>query len=198
MWRQPAHRFLTTTTGGFSSTTSASMGYISAIAGGSDTFTMTNAVQDCSLSATVFSPLSSTFLAISQQPQTVTIPSGQGLNATFTVSAVGNPAVSSYQWYRISGGATNLIAGANTSSYTTNSPTVSVGYFVVVGNGSTSITSSVANLNIFTDRKSTNLTATVSGGLVSLSWPVDPGGWSLQVETNSLALGLSTNWVDVA
>src|ERR1017187_3531362 len=186
---------LATTTGGFSSTTSASMGYISAIAGGSDTFTMTNAVQDCSLSAAVFSPSSSTFLAISQQPQTVTIPSGQGLNATFTVSAVGNPAVSSYQWYQISGGATNLIAGANTSSYTTNSPTVSAGYFVVVGNGSTSITSSVANLNIFT---SGIVTATVSGGVVSLSWPSDNIGWWLQVQTNSLAIGLSTNWVDLA
>jgi hypothetical protein len=88
-----------------------------------------------------------------------------------------------------------LIAGANTSSYTTNSPTVSAGYFVVVGNGSTSITSSVANLNIFT---SGIVTATVSGGVVSLSWPSDNIGWWLQVQTNSLAIGLSTNWVDLA
>ena len=44
----------------------------------------------------------------------------------------------------------------------------------------------------------TNLTAAVSGGVVSLSWPSDPVGLSLQVQTNSVAVGLSTNWVDVA
>ena len=89
---------LTTTTGGFSSTTTAAMGYISAIIfGGSDTFTMTNTPAfDCALAAAVFSPSNLNFLAIGQQPQTVTISSGQ--NATFTVSANGNPAVTSYQW----------------------------------------------------------------------------------------------------
>ena len=116
---------LTTTTGGFSSATTALMGYISTIIfGGSETFTMTGESADCAVAAAVFSPSNPNFLAIGQQPQTVTIPAGQGLNATFTVSAAGNPAVTSYQWYEIGGGATNLIAGANTSSYTTNGPTV--------------------------------------------------------------------------
>ena len=60
---------LTATSGGFSSTTTASLGYISAIAGGSDMFTMTNAVQDCSLSAAVFGPPSTSPPTISSQPQ---------------------------------------------------------------------------------------------------------------------------------
>ena len=93
-------------------------------------------------------PSGTAFLGFIQQPQTVTILSGQ--NATFTVSAVGNPAVTTYQWYEISGGATNLIGGATTSSYTTNNATASASYFVVAGNGSTTITSSVAGLNIYT------------------------------------------------
>lgn len=45
---------------------------------------------------------------------------------------------------------------------------------------------------------STNLTATVSGSTLTVSWPATHLGWILQVQTNSLSSGLSTNWVDVA
>jgi len=34
-------------------------------------------------------------------------------------------------------------------------------------------------------------------GTLNLSWPTDHLGWVLQVQTNSLVIGLSTNWVDV-
>ncbi len=44
----------------------------------------------------------------------------------------------------------------------------------------------------------TNITFTVSGNILSLSWPADHLGWTLQSQTNSLTVGLSTNWVDVA
>jgi len=43
----------------------------------------------------------------------------------------------------------------------------------------------------------TNITAKVKGGNLELSWPADHIGWRLQVQTNSLAGGLNTNWVDV-
>jgi autotransporter-associated beta strand protein len=43
----------------------------------------------------------------------------------------------------------------------------------------------------------TNITFSVSGGTLSLSWPADHLGWILQSQTNSLSVGLSTNWVDV-
>lgn len=36
-----------------------------------------------------------------------------------------------------------------------------------------------------------------SANVLSLSWPVDHTGWYLQMQTNSLSTGLSTNWVDV-
>jgi len=36
----------------------------------------------------------------------------------------------------------------------------------------------------------------VSGGVLTLSWPTN-AGWILQEQTNSLSVGLSTNWVDV-
>jgi hypothetical protein len=45
---------------------------------------------------------------------------------------------------------------------------------------------------------STNLTAVYSGGVLNLSWPTDHIGWTLQVQTNSAYVGISTNWVSVA
>jgi autotransporter-associated beta strand protein len=41
----------------------------------------------------------------------------------------------------------------------------------------------------------TNLTATVNGSTLTLSWPADHTGWHLQLQTNSLSTGLATNWV---
>ena len=43
----------------------------------------------------------------------------------------------------------------------------------------------------------TNLTATLLGNSLKLSWPTDHTGWRLQVQTNSLAQGLGANWFDV-
>jgi len=43
----------------------------------------------------------------------------------------------------------------------------------------------------------TNLTFNVSGGSVNLSWPSNYLGWSLQVQTNTLGVGLGTNWFTI-
>ncbi len=39
----------------------------------------------------------------------------------------------------------------------------------------------------------TNITATVSGNMLNLTWPVDHTGWRLLVQTNSLSSGLNPN-----
>jgi len=45
----------------------------------------------------------------------------------------------------------------------------------------------------------TNITFSVSGSTMTLTWPSDHLGWILQAQTNSLSTGLSSaNWVDVA
>ena len=44
----------------------------------------------------------------------------------------------------------------------------------------------------------TNLTCKVGASQLTLSWPADHLGWRLQAQTNNLAHGLGTNWVDVA
>lgn len=41
------------------------------------------------------------------------------------------------------------------------------------------------------------LTNSVSGGAISLSWPSAYLGWVLQLQTNSINVGLSNNWADV-
>jgi fibronectin type 3 domain-containing protein len=41
------------------------------------------------------------------------------------------------------------------------------------------------------------ISATNVSGQLSIAWPVDHTGWQLQSQTNSLAVGLSTNWVNV-
>jgi autotransporter-associated beta strand protein len=43
----------------------------------------------------------------------------------------------------------------------------------------------------------TNLTAQISGNQITLSWPASNLGSRLQAQTNSINVGLSTNWVDV-
>jgi hypothetical protein len=43
----------------------------------------------------------------------------------------------------------------------------------------------------------TNILATVVGGNLQLMWPADHTGWTLQVQTNTLNIGLSTNWTAV-
>ena len=44
----------------------------------------------------------------------------------------------------------------------------------------------------------TNLTYSLSGNTLTISWPSDHTGWYLQAQTNSLSTGLVNNWVDVA
>jgi hypothetical protein len=42
----------------------------------------------------------------------------------------------------------------------------------------------------------TNITYSVSGNQLVLTWP-NGQGWKLQAQTNAVAIGLSTNWVEV-
>ncbi|MDR3458482.1 MAG: hypothetical protein P4N60_13605 [Verrucomicrobiae bacterium] len=44
----------------------------------------------------------------------------------------------------------------------------------------------------------TQLGAATLGNQLQLNWPADHTGWQLQVQTNSLASGLGTNWINLA
>lgn len=43
----------------------------------------------------------------------------------------------------------------------------------------------------------TNIVFTVTGNQLTLSWPADHTGWRLQAQTNSLNVGITTNWANV-
>jgi len=65
------------------------------------------------------------------------------------------------------------------------------GAIIVFGNGVDLVVSNS------TASYSTNLTSSVNGGILALSWPETHLGWILQNQTNALGSGLGTNWVDV-
>jgi len=44
---------------------------------------------------------------------------------------------------------------------------------------------------------STNITATVNGTTLNITWPATHLGWNLQSQTNTLGTGLGTNWVTI-
>jgi hypothetical protein len=44
----------------------------------------------------------------------------------------------------------------------------------------------------------TNITWQLNGRNLVLSWPADQIGWQLQVQTNGMGTGLSTNWSNVS
>ena len=52
-------------------------------------------------------------------------------------------------------------------------------------------------INVPIALNSTNVVASVSGNTLIITWPADHIGWLLQAQTNSLNIGLGTNWVDV-
>src|ERR1039458_10004324 len=153
---------LTTTSAGFSSATTAAMGYISTIAGGSVqftyAFTTTASAVDASFSAVAFSPLSTSPPTIAAQPQNQFVFSGTGATAQFSVTAATGSGLS-YRWYSTSSSTlplANAVALAGVTKYGgTNTSRLSISnvvtsdltnYAVVITNSFGAITSSIASL----------------------------------------------------
>ena len=61
-----------------------------------------------------------------------------------------------------------------------------------------SFTNGVLGVVVGVANNPTNITFSLSGSTLTLSWPSDHVGWILQSQTNGLGKGLSSNWVDVA
>lgn len=99
--------------------------------------------------------------------------------------------------------ATPLVAG---DTFTLFSTTTHIGTFAsIIGSPGAGLayrfnpTNGVLSVVAFTTASNpTNITFSVSGNTLALSWPLDHLGWFLQSQTNSLATGLKNNWVDVA
>jgi autotransporter-associated beta strand protein len=52
----------------------------------------------------------------------------------------------------------------------------------------------ISNVGSGTSTTPTNIVSTVSGGNLTLTWPDTHIGWTLQAQTNSRSVGLSSNW----
>lgn len=70
------------------------------------------------------------------------------------------------------------------------SPGAGLGYSFNPTTGVLSVVAGTANYP-------TNITSSVSGNTLSLSWPATHQGWILQTQTNALSVGLNTTWTDV-
>jgi hypothetical protein len=112
-----------------------------------------------------------------------------------------SPHATSYQILRspADGGTYSQIAFAGTTNYTDTVLLNGTNYFYVVRAANTASTS--AN-SVQVSARPVSATpprcgATIAGGVLTLAWPADHVGWRLQVQTNSLSVGLNTNWFDV-
>ncbi|MFN3408221.1 MAG: hypothetical protein ACK45B_04460, partial [Limisphaerales bacterium] len=101
-------------------------------------------------------------------------------------------------------GSYKLIAagtGGSVAGTTPSAVTVTGGGLGSGGTAVLAITSGELFLNVSgvsaVNPNPTNLVATVTGPNLDLSWPASHIGWTLQSQTNSRAVGLSNNWVDV-
>jgi beta-galactosidase len=113
------------------------------------TATDSGGVSDPSVEASA-TPTGLPFFTAEPASVTNSAPMYAGVPITFSAATSGVQPVS-YQWYEISGGATNAIPGATQAQYThlaQTGDTGSLGFFVVAGNGFGSVTSSVATLVI--------------------------------------------------
>ncbi len=55
-----------------------------------------------------------------------------------------------------------------------------------------------ATVPVTVNTNPTNIVFSVTGNQLTLSWPADHLGWTLEAQTNRLSVGISTNWVPVS
>ena len=88
----------------------------------------------------------------------------------------------------VASGTASSTAGAVPSSYTLTA--IYSGDSIYAASTNTLVVSGV-------NPTPTNLVASVSGHQLTLTWPADHTGWTLQAQTNGLSQGLGANWVDI-
>jgi autotransporter-associated beta strand protein len=138
-------------------------------------------------------PGSTTFIKVSKNGDGVVNDAFVGLTnlncgGTIIVTNIGANALAAGDTFQIFSAAS---FSGNFSA--TNFPTLGANLFWtnrLALDGTLAVLSSVANY-------STNITAGLSGTNVALSWPASHLGWILQMQTNALGTGLSTNWYDL-
>lgn len=127
---------------------------------------------------------------ISSHPTNLTVSAGSP--ASFSVVATGLPDPS-YQWQKDGldhSGSTDASLSISSSTLTDNGT-----YSVIVSNSAGSVVSSNAVLTV--PAEPVSITTSLTGGELTLSWPVEQTGLRLLAQTNAPGVGLTTNWQPV-
>jgi autotransporter-associated beta strand protein len=133
---------------------------------------------------------STTLMEISKSPQTndqLRVTGVLSLGGTLTVTNLSGTLAANDSFQLFNAGSTS---GAFTA---TNLPPLDAGLGWIFNStsGTLTVVQTVAT-------NSTNISFTVIGNNLTLTWPSDHTGWRLQVQTNLPNAGLGTNWVDVS
>jgi hypothetical protein len=158
-----------------------------------------------SFSAT-FAPFSVSVMVLSaanQPPFTPTNVVATASNAAVVLAWSPATGANSYLIKRttISGGSyTNFVTGVTATSYLDPGLVNGTTYFyVVAATNAYGVSSNSAEASARpTSFAPTQLGFVSAGNQLQLNWAADHTGWQLQSQTNSLAAGLGTNWVNVA
>ena len=93
-----------------------------------------------------------------------------------------------------------IFSNLTSTNFADSQVTNAAAYFYVVsasGAGGESSNSMEASAIPLPSNQPTNLLMQVAGGQMYLSWPQDHLGWRLQIQTNDISAGLTTNWYTV-
>jgi sugar lactone lactonase YvrE len=120
-------------------------------------------------------------------------------NITLTATVVTNAqSIAAVQFYA----GTNLLGQDTAAPYSWTWTNVLAGNYSltanVVYNGTSTVASAPVGIYVGPSTTQPNLNFSTTNGLWQLSWPADHTGWRLEVQTNSNAVGLSTNWMTVS
>jgi polygalacturonase len=126
----------------------------------------------------------------------------QGTNLLIELQWLASAGASGYDLMRSTndGGPYSTITTTAATNYSDNAVGPGVIYYYVVSatnSFGSSANSTQADAAALPSLNATNLNFQVSGNQLLLSWPPDHLGWQLQIQTNTLADGLGTNWTTV-
>ncbi|HEU5397224.1 MAG TPA: glycosyl hydrolase family 28 protein, partial [Verrucomicrobiae bacterium] len=141
-------------------------------------------------------------LVVSQAPLAPMTLSATGSNLAINLQWPAGTSASGYWLLRSlnNGGPYGFLAALATTNYSDAITNPGTTYYYVVQATNTAALSSYsvqAAAAAMPSLVPPNLVASPSGRSLQFSWPFDHTGWRLEVETNSLAAGIGTNWVPV-
>jgi hypothetical protein len=129
---------------------------------------------------------------------TPTLQAGAGFTATVQTNGVTATAATGTVTFRTNSvqlSANGVATGSATSATALLNPPYTV---TAIYSGDATYIGSTNTLTVnAVNTTPTNITSSVSGNQLTLSWPPDYTGWTLQAQTNDLTIGITDIWTDV-